>query len=46
MSDIALPPLLMERLPSGLALAGIQKRGLPLFHARLSMPASPITTRT
>jgi zinc protease len=39
MSDIALPPLLIEKLPSGLALAGIQKRGLPLFHARLSLPA-------
>ena len=39
MSDIALPPLLVEKQPSGLTLAAIRKRGLPLFHARLSLPA-------
>jgi zinc protease len=39
MSDIALPPLLVEKLPSGLTVVGIQKRGLPLFHTRLSLPA-------
>jgi len=38
-SDVALPPLLIEKLPSGLTLLAIQKRGLPLFHARLSLPA-------
>ena len=37
--DVALPPLLIEREPSGLTLLAIQKRGLPLFHARLSLPA-------
>ena len=37
--DVALPPLLIEQLPQGLTLAAIQKRGLPLFHARLSLPA-------
>src|SRR5438270_6151943 len=26
-------------MPSGLTVLGIQKRGLPLFHARLSLPA-------
>ncbi len=39
MTDVALPPLSIEKLPSGLTLVGIQKRGLPLFHARLSVPA-------
>ena len=34
-----LPPLLIEKLPSGLRVVAIQKRGLPLFHARLSLPA-------
>lgn len=38
-SDVALPPLQIEREPSGLTLVAIQKRGLPLFHARLSLPA-------
>jgi len=38
-SDVALPPLAIEKLPTGLTLLAIQKRGLPLFHARLSLPA-------
>jgi len=38
-TDVALPPLLIEKLPSGLTLLAIQRRGLPLFHARLSLPA-------
>ena len=37
--DLQLPPLQIEKLPSGLTLVAIQKRGLPLFHARLSLPA-------
>jgi zinc protease len=37
--DVALPPLRIEKLPSGLTLVAIQRRGLPLFHARLSLPA-------
>lgn len=37
--DVALPPLLVEKLSSGLTLLAIQRRGLPLFHARLSLPA-------
>jgi zinc protease len=37
--DVELPPLEIEKLPSGLTLVGIQKRGLPLFHVRLSLPA-------
>ena len=37
--DVALPPLRIEREASGLILLAIQKRGLPLFHARLSLPA-------
>jgi zinc protease len=36
---VNLPPLLIEKLPSGLRVVAIQKRGLPLFHARLSLPA-------
>jgi zinc protease len=36
---VKLPPLLIETLPSGLQVVAIQKRGLPLFHARLSLPA-------
>ena len=39
MSDVALPPLQVEKLPSGLTLLALQKKGLPLFHARLSLPA-------
>lgn len=38
-ADLALPPLAVERLPTGLTVLAIQKRGLPLFHARLSLPA-------
>ena len=34
-----LPPLLIETLPDGLQVVAIQKRGLPLFHVRLSLPA-------
>src|SRR5213082_215132 len=37
--DVALPPLSIEKLPSGLTLLAVHKRGLPLFHARLSSPA-------
>jgi zinc protease len=37
--DVELPPLEIEKLPSGLTLVAIQKRGLPLFHLRLSLPA-------
>jgi len=37
--DVALPPLLIEKLPSGLTLLAVQRRGLPLFHARLTLPA-------
>jgi zinc protease len=36
---VKLPPLLIETLPGGLRAVAIQKRGLPLFHARLSVPA-------
>ena len=39
MSDVALPPHAVEALPGGLTLVAIQKRGLPLFHVRLSLPA-------
>jgi zinc protease len=37
--DLALPPLLVETLPDGLQLVSIERRGLPLFHARISLPA-------
>ena len=37
--DIALPPMLIEKLPSGLTVVALQRRGLPLFHVRLSLPA-------
>lgn len=37
--DVELPPLQIEKLPSGLTLVAIQKRGLPLFHVRLSLSA-------
>src|SRR5207237_10548416 len=37
--DVALPPLQIEKLPSGLTLLAVQRRGLPLFHVRLSLPA-------
>jgi zinc protease len=36
---VNLPPLEIEQLKDGLRLVAIQKRGLPLFHARLSLPA-------
>ncbi|HXN54747.1 MAG TPA: pitrilysin family protein [Myxococcales bacterium] len=39
MKDVALPPLLVEPGPDGLTVAAIQKRGVPLFHVRLSLPA-------
>lgn len=39
MSDVSLPNLLIEQEASGLTLVAIQKRGLPLFHARLSVAA-------
>ena len=38
-TDLQLPPLQIEKLPSGLTLLAVQKRGLPLFHVRLSLPA-------
>jgi hypothetical protein len=38
-TDVALPPLAIEKDPSGLLLIAIQRRGLPLFHVRLSLPA-------
>jgi zinc protease len=37
--DFKLPPLSVEALPGGLQLVAIQRRGVPLFHARLSLPA-------
>ena len=37
--DLALPPLLVETLADGLQVVSIERRGLPLFHARLSLPA-------
>jgi zinc protease len=37
--DIALPPLEIAVEPSGLTLLAIQRRGVPLFHVRLSVPA-------
>ena len=37
--DVALPNLEVSELPSGLRLVCIQKRGVPLFHVRLSLPA-------
>jgi len=39
MSDVLLPLHQVEEEPSGLTLVAIQKRGLPLFHARLSVAA-------
>jgi len=38
-ADLQLPPLQIEKLPSGLTLLAVQKKGLPLFHVRLSLPA-------
>jgi zinc protease len=37
--DVSLPPLRIEKDPRGLVLAAVEKRGIPLFHARLSLPA-------
>ncbi len=37
--DFQLPPLELAELQGGLSLLAIQRRGLPLFHARLSLPA-------
>jgi zinc protease len=37
--DIALPPHEIAQEPSGLTLVAVQRRGVPLFHARLSVPA-------
>ena len=37
--DVALPPLQIAQEPSGLTLLAIQRRAVPLFHARLSVPA-------
>ena len=37
--DVALPPVAVEKLSSGVTVVAIQRRGLPLFHARLSLPA-------
>ena len=38
-AEVQLPPLQIEKLSSGLTLLAVQKRGLPLFHVRLSLPA-------
>jgi zinc protease len=43
LADVALPPLRIEREPSGLGLVAIERRGVPLFHARLSLPAGAST---
>jgi zinc protease len=37
--DVALPPHQIVRDPSGLTLIAIERRGVPLFHARVSFPA-------
>ena len=37
--DVALPPVQIAQEPSGLTLIGVQRRAVPLFHARLSVPA-------
>jgi zinc protease len=37
--DVALPPLSIVEEPSGLVLVAVQRRGVPLFHCRLSAPA-------
>jgi zinc protease len=37
--DVALPPLRIADEPSGLELVAIQRRSVPLFHCRLSVPA-------
>jgi len=37
--DVALPPLQIAHEPSGLTLLALQRRAVPLFHARLTVPA-------
>ena len=37
--DVALPPLRIADEPNGLVLIAIQRRSVPLFHYRLSVPA-------
>jgi zinc protease len=37
--DVALPPLEIAQEASGLQLVAIQRRAVPLFHVRLSVPA-------
>jgi zinc protease len=37
--DVALPPIEIAQEPSGLTLVAIQRRAVPLFHVRLSVPA-------
>ena len=37
--DVALPPIEIAQEPSGLQLVAIQRRAVPLFHVRLSVPA-------
>ncbi|TMB36882.1 MAG: insulinase family protein [Deltaproteobacteria bacterium] len=37
--DVALPPHSIVEEPSGLVLLAVQRRGVPLFHCRLSVPA-------
>ena len=39
MKDVALPPLLIKTDADGFTVVAIQKRSVPLFHARLSLPA-------
>jgi len=37
--DVGLPPIEIAQEPSGLQLVAIQRRAVPLFHVRLSVPA-------
>jgi zinc protease len=39
LKDVALPPHQIVREPSGLTLIAIERRGVPLFHARITFPA-------
>ncbi len=39
LKDVALPPHAIVREESGLTLIAIERRGVPLFHARLAFPA-------
>ena len=43
LADVSLPPLRIEKEPGGLTLAAVEKRGVPLFHARISFPAGAST---